>query len=115
MALLPCQTSDLWMTASLPAVSFPSPSTETISGPYIVRMTSKFFPWLHNSTNWLAIVLRLMVKLLLRGGLFFIYEDKAVSGEMALAYRSDRNASRSSVVKACGCSQAAKWVPLSSL
>ena len=39
-----------------PAVSSPSPSTETMSGAYIVCITSKFLPWLHNSTNFLATV-----------------------------------------------------------
>jgi hypothetical protein len=32
-----------------------------MSGAYIACITSKFLPWLHNSTNWLATVLRLMV------------------------------------------------------
>jgi hypothetical protein len=48
------------ITGSWPAVSLPSPSTETISGAYIVRMTSKFLPCLHNSTNLVATVLTLI-------------------------------------------------------
>src|ERR1035438_4702390 len=55
------QSSDFLITGSWPAVSLPSPSTETMSGAYIVRMTSKFLPCLHNSTNLLATVLTLMV------------------------------------------------------
>src|SRR5580693_2972551 len=54
------QSSDFLITGSWPAVSLPSPSTETISGAYRVRMTSKFLPCLHNSTNWLATVLTLI-------------------------------------------------------
>src|SRR6476620_11199153 len=49
------------MTGPCPAVSRPSPSTETMSGAYIVRMTSKFLPWLHSSTNLAATVRMLMV------------------------------------------------------
>jgi hypothetical protein len=44
------------MTGCWPTVSLPSPSTETISGAYIVRMTSKSFPWLHSSMNLPATV-----------------------------------------------------------
>ena len=35
------QSSDFLITGSWPAVSLPSPSTETKSGAYIVRMTPK--------------------------------------------------------------------------
>ena len=56
MALLACHTSDLWMTGTCPAVSLPSPSTEMMPGAYIVRITSKFFPWLHRSANSLTTV-----------------------------------------------------------
>src|SRR6478672_12029819 len=56
------QSSDFLITGPCPAVSLPSPSTETMSGAYSVRITSKFLPCLHNSTNWLATVLRLMVR-----------------------------------------------------
>src|SRR5688500_14602890 len=69
MVLLPWNTSDLRMTRSLPTVSLPSPSTETISGAYIVRMTSKCFPWLHSSINFPATVSTLMANSFL-GGLF---------------------------------------------
>src|ERR1700679_753928 len=55
------QASDFLITGSWPAVSFPSPSTETMSGAYRVRMTSKFLPCLHNSTNLAATVLTLMM------------------------------------------------------
>ena len=54
------QSSDFLITGSWPAVSVPSPSTETISGAYSVRMTSKFLPCLHSSTNLPATVLTLM-------------------------------------------------------
>ena len=60
-ALSETQSSDFLITGSWPAVSLPSPSTETMSGAYIVRMTSKFLPCLHNSTNLLATVLTLMM------------------------------------------------------
>src|SRR5580700_7555203 len=55
------QSSDFLITGSWPAVSLPSPSTETMSGAYMVRMTSKFLPCLHNSTNLLATVLTLIM------------------------------------------------------
>src|SRR5579862_6038693 len=55
------QSSDFLITGSWPAVSLPSPSTEIMSGAYIVRMTSKFLPCLHNSTNLLATALTLMM------------------------------------------------------
>src|SRR5689334_12190062 len=48
------------MTASLPTHSLPLPSTETISGAYIVRITSKCFPCLHRSMNFPATVSMLM-------------------------------------------------------
>jgi hypothetical protein len=51
IVLLPCQTLDFWMTGCWPAVSSPPPSTETMVGAYIVSITPKFLPWLHNSTN----------------------------------------------------------------
>src|SRR5436190_17735896 len=60
MMLLPCQTSDLRMTGSLPTVSLPVPSTDTMSSEYIPRMTSKCFPWLHSSMNFPATVSTLM-------------------------------------------------------
>src|SRR5580765_9094240 len=55
------QSSDFLITGFWPAVSLPSPSTETMSGAYIVRMTSKFLPCRHNSTNLLATALTLIV------------------------------------------------------
>src|ERR1700675_463830 len=55
------QSSDFLITGAWPAVSLPSPSTETMSGAYRVRMTSKFLPCLHNSTNLAATVLTLMM------------------------------------------------------
>jgi hypothetical protein len=66
MVLLACQCSDFWMTGVLPTVSSPLGSTDTMSGAYIVCITSKFLHWLHNSTNWLAMVCRLMVRSLLK-------------------------------------------------
>src|SRR4051794_34992220 len=62
MVLLACQTLDFSITGSLPAVSSPAPSTEMMSPAYIFSITSKFLPSLHISTNWLAIVFRLMVR-----------------------------------------------------
>jgi hypothetical protein len=38
------QSSDFLITGCCPFVSRPSPSTETMSGAYSVRMTSKFLP-----------------------------------------------------------------------
>src|SRR5688572_8548031 len=54
------QSLDFWMTGTCPAVSWPPPSTETMSGEYNVSITSKFLPWLHRSTNCLATDRRLM-------------------------------------------------------
>src|SRR5689334_12746889 len=60
MVLPPWKTSDFRMTASLPTYSVPSPSTETMSAEYIVRMTSKCFPCAHSSMNFRATVSTLM-------------------------------------------------------
>src|SRR5271169_5382228 len=69
------QSSDFLITGSWPAVSLPSPSTETMSGAYRVRITSKFLPCLHNSTNLLATVLTLMI-----GSSFLIFSHALTRG-----------------------------------
>ena len=56
-------TTEYFDTSKPIKLIFPNlkPSTETISGAYIVRMTSKFLPCLQSATNLLATVRRLMV------------------------------------------------------
>jgi len=51
-ALSETQSSDFLITGPLSGSLLATPSTETMFGAYIVRITSKFFPCLHNSTNF---------------------------------------------------------------
>jgi hypothetical protein len=57
--------------------------------------------WNGTRTTWIA-------------PLLYVYFNSSMGGHLiTVTYRRDRNAARSSSVKSCGCSQAAKWPPLS--